>query len=94
MVCLPAAFPSALSPPAIIASERASSLLWETYNTQKALFSAEPCARSFRVFFFRIKTCEVFICKEPSSAEQPQQTALDFIGSKTFANQRFQLKFI
>lgn len=28
-----------------------------------------------------------------SSTEQ-QQTALDFIGSKTFANQRFQLKFI
>lgn len=45
---------------AIITSERASSLLWETYNTQKALFTAEPCAG---VFFFRIRMCEVFICK-------------------------------
>lgn len=56
--------------PAIITSESASSLLRETYNTQKALFTAKPCAG---LFSFRIKMCEVFICKNrPRLSSSPE----------------------
>lgn len=61
--------------PAIITSERASSLLWETYNTPKALFTAEPRAG---VFFFRIKMREVFICKNPPQLSISREDCIRF----------------
>lgn len=49
--------------PAIIITERVISLLWDTYNTQKVLFTAEHWARSSEGIFYGFKQLRVFICK-------------------------------
>ena len=83
--------------PSIITTERVISLLWDSYNSWKVFFQCRTLCRIVPgCFLYGFKHCEVFICKTSLQLSNSSggRLRLDFIGSKTFANQRFQLKFI